>query len=512
MKSLTMAAKVLRSSVQENILRIQKAFLDGVNAVQPHELIGKYLKQDTDKLFINGTQFDLQQNVYVVGFGKAVIGMLQPIQLALMTSKGESHLNRGILSVPFGIQRTLVNKLPLLPSETSYIEILEGAKENIPDEASFAASKKIVSLVKELGKQDLLLVLISGGGSALLPYPVPPLTLDEKSEMIRSLSHAGASITELNTVRKVLSVTKGGGLAKLTNARIVSLILSDIINSPIDMIASGPTVPNRDAPGAAEEILKKYNISTPECISTIIQKKTINSSLSQFPHVTNLIIGSNETALVGVEASVRDDSNSLSLVLTSALTGEASTVGRNIAELIVAMTHIMCGHQSELSEHLLLDLCVSVDKRKSITEILIKSSEFKYPIWLIFGGETTVTVRGSGRGGRNQEMVLSTSVALEEKLHGSEFIGEIIFLSGGTDGIDGPTDAAGALTYWCSSEIGIRSQAQEAREQGLIPEDFLGINDSYTYFTQLSAGQYLLKPGHTGTNVMDLQIIFINPK
>ncbi|XP_053627073.2 glycerate kinase isoform X1 [Cherax quadricarinatus] len=514
MRSLTMAAKILGGSAQENIAKIKKAFLDGVNTVQPHELIGKSIKQDTDKLFINGTKYDLHHNVYVIGFGKAVIGMVKPIQLALVTSDGGSHLKGGIVSVPLGIQKSLADKPHMLPNECSCLEILEGAKDNIPDEAAFAAAKKIVSLLEKLSEEDLLLVLISGGGSALLPYPIPPLSLNEKSEMTKSLSRAGATITELNTVRKELSLTKGGGLAELTKARIVSFILSDIINNPLDMIASGPTVPNRDTPGAAEKILKKYNISTKDYVKKIIQRKRIHSSMLEFPHVINHIIGSNETALLGVEASLSSQTSSpcLSLILTSSLKGEASKIGTKMAELVVAITQILCGSEDELCDELLLDLCVTVDKKKAITETLQNSSEIKCPIWLIFGGETTVTVQGSGRGGRNQEMVLSTSVALEEELRGSKFVGEIMFLSGGTDGIDGPTDAAGAFTYWCSSNSGIKSQVQEAQLQGLVPEDFLGVNDSYTYFSQLSSGQFLLKPGHTGTNVMDLQILLINPK
>ncbi|XP_042241312.1 glycerate kinase-like isoform X2 [Homarus americanus] len=513
MKSLTMAAKV-GCNLQENITRIKEAFMGGVNAVQPHELIRKHITQDSEKLVINGIKFDLQQNVYMIGFGKAVIGMVRPIERALTTSDGVTHLKRGIISVPFGIQETFINHPDILPEENSLVEIVEGAKDNIPDEAAFTTAKRIVSLVKKLGEKDILLVLISGGGSALLPYPIPPLSLNEKIEIIKSLSQAGASITDLNTVRKVLSVTKGGGLAELTKTRIISLILSDIINSPLDMIASGPTVCNRDAPQSAEKVLEKYNISTPGHIKAIIKGKATSSTVAEFSHVTNYIIGSNKTALLGVETSLfsQTGSHCYPLILSSSLRGEASEIGRKMAELVVAITQILGGKQDDqLSNSLLSDLCVDVDKKKAIIDTLEKIRKFQSPIWLVFGGETTVTVTGSGRGGRNQEMVLSASVALEEKLQNTKFVGEVIFLSGGTDGIDGPTDAAGALTYWCSSDHDVKSQLQEARQQGLSPENFLGANDSYSYFTSLSSSQYLLKPGHTGTNVMDLQILFIKP-
>lgn len=509
-----MATRVVGSGLQESIAQIRKAFSGGVNSVQPHELIKSYLKQDGDKLVINKIKYCLQENVYVVGFGKAVIGMIQPIEAALKTSDGVSHLKKGIVSVPFGIQKTLAKSPHLLPTENSSIEILEGAKDNIPDDASFSATKRIVSLIQTLKEQDLLLVLISGGGSALLPFPAPPITLSEKIEIIKSLSCAGATISELNTVRKALSATKGGHLAKLTKVQIVSLILSDIIGSRLDMIASGPTTPNRDPPGAAKNVLEKYNILAPEHVNSVLQRREISSTSLEFSHVTNLVIGNNEKALSGVEASIsyQTGGHCLSLVLSSSLIGEASEVGRKLAELVSAATSRIINQDEQLCDSLLTDLCITEEKKKLLIDILEKGSKLRCPICLIFGGETTVAVKGLGRGGRNQEMVLSLSMELEEKMQDSHFAGEVIFLSGGTDGIDGPTDAAGALTYWCSSESGIKSQLQEAQEQGLNPQEFLDSNDSYTYFMQLSSGQYHLKPGHTGTNVMDLQILYITPK
>lgn len=412
-----MAAKALGSSFQENIARIRKAFLEGVNSAQPQEIIKNYLKRDADALVINRIKHKLQQNVYVVGFGKAVIGMVRPIEVALMTSDGVSHLKKGIVSVPLGIRKALVNSPHLLPAENSSVEILEGAKDNIPDDAAFSAAKRIVSLVQTLREQDLLLVLISGGGSALLPYPVPPITLNEKIEIIKLLSQAGATITELNTVRGALSLVKGGRLTELTKAKVVSFILSDIIDSPLNMIASGPTVPHRNPPGAAEKVIEKYNILAPEHIKSVLQRRVPSSALLEFPHVTNLIIGSNENALSGVEASIfhQTGGRCLSLVLSSSLTGEASEIGKKIAELVSATTNVIFSNQDEqVCESILSDLCVNEDKKKNLIDLLEKGPKLTWPICFIFGGETTVTVKGLGRGGRNQEMVLAASVGLEE--------------------------------------------------------------------------------------------------
>nr|XP_027211882.1 glycerate kinase-like [Penaeus vannamei] len=506
-----MASKCLRGNIKESIAKIRKAFMAGVNSVQPHELIKKHLQRKAESLEINKVNYALRNNVYVIGFGKAVIGMIRPVEEALRNSDGTSHIQEGVISVPIGIQDTFAEKPHLLPNENSIIEIVEGAKNNIPDEAAYAGARKILSLVQRLKENDLLLVLISGGGSALLPYPTPPLTLHEKSELVKSLSKKGATITELNTVRKAVSQTKGGKLASATKAEIVTLILSDIIGSPLDMIASGPTVCNTDPVDAAENILLKYDITITENLKHILDENALEKRKTN-PNVNNCIIGSNETALSEVLDSItKTESDCQPVILSSSLSGEAGHIGRKMAGFAADVLEILCGNKDlQISESDLCDLCINENK-PSLMDALEICRKNKTPIWLIFGGETTVEVKGSGRGGRNQEMVLAFSMSFEEKLQGSTSTGEVVFLSGGTDGIDGPTDAAGAITYWSSFNSEVKSQLKEAKEQGLNPDDFLRNNDSYAYFSQLSSGQYLLQPGHTGTNVMDLQILLINP-
>ncbi|MPC77885.1 Glycerate kinase [Portunus trituberculatus] len=287
---------------------------------------------------------------------------------------------------------------------------------NIPDEAAFTASKRIVSLVQSLTEQDLLIVLISGGGSALLPYPAPPLTLCEKSAIIKTLSRGGANIFELNTVRKALSVTKGGGIAHMTKAKVASLILSDVIGNPLDIIASGPTVVNRDPPEAAIKVLQKYNIQITDKIYQSLQVGT--APKKEFSHVSNNVIGSNETALSAIETSLNynGDIPSKALILSSSLNGEAAEVGAKIASLAAVLTNMIEGEQKAdlLCEEILQELCIDINKKSIIKDTVAKCQQLRCPLWLIFGGETTVTVTGTGQGGRNQEMVLSFSINIEK--------------------------------------------------------------------------------------------------
>lgn len=507
-----MMQKAVAMHFYDNVSKIWKIFMTGVDSVHPKEIVKNVVKRESEKLIIGNAKYDLKNNVYVIGFGKAVIGMVSPVENALKVSSNGSHLQKGILSVPAGIKEKFNLHSSLYSNNV--IECLEGAMNNIPDEDAFTTSKRIVSLVQGLKEQDLLLVLISGGGSALLPYPAPPLTLSEKSVIIRSLSCGGANISELNTVRKALSVTKGGGIAQMTKAKVASLILSDVIGNPLDIIASGPTVLNRDPPEAAIQILQKYNIQITDRIHQTIHAKP--ASKKEFFHVSNNIIGSIETALSAIETylNCNGDMPSQALILSSSLHGEAAEVGGKIATLAAVLTSmIQSEHKAEdpLCEKMLQELCIDIDKKGIIKDTVAKCQQLKCPMWLIFGGETTVTVTGTGQGGRNQEMVLSFSINIEKKMQESSFEGEVLFMSGGTDGIDGPTDAAGALTYWASQNASTRSQVLEARSQELMPEKFLQDNASYEYFSQLSSGKYLFKPGHTGTNVMDIQILLINP-
>lgn len=399
-----------------DLSRIWKVFMVGVNSVHPQEIVRNFVRREDEKLVIGNAKYDLEHNVYAVGFGKAVIGMVRPVEKVLQASSGATHLQKGIISIPVGMKKQM--GFQGTAGKSDVVEYLEGAKNNLPDEAAFAASKRIVSLVQGLKEKDILLVLISGGGSALLPYPVPPLTLDEKLAIVKSLSRAGANISELNTIRKALSGTKGGRLAQMTEAKTISLILSDVIGSPLDVIASGPTVANSDPPEAAEKVLQKYKVPISDTVRSVLQAKALET-VTGFSHVNNNVIGSNEIALSAIETFLNQqkDNHSLALALSSSLQGEAAEVGASMAELAEALSGMIQQEQygsDLLSDHTLQALCVDSSKKALLEATVARCRHLKCPLWLIFGGETTVTVTGAGQGGRNQEMVLAASISLNK--------------------------------------------------------------------------------------------------
>lgn len=460
-------------------------------SVQPFNLINEQIEVNMGVLQIQGRKFTISKNVYMVGFGKAVLGMA-----AILETKLKENLVSGIISVPEGIQSALQTKLQNHLEAKSSIQIYEGASKNIPDDNSLLAAAKITELVSTLKESDVLIVLISGGGSALLPAPKPPLILKEKQKVIQLLASQGAEIEELNAVRKQLSMLKGGKLALLAKpAKVISLILSDIVGDPLDMIASGPTVQNIDNPSLAMSIITKYKLldQLPESVIQILTEISAeNEKNESFSHVTNFVIGNNETAL-NAAVKVAENLDYVSIILTNKLKGIASNTGRNLILLITAALQNKCELFNDIYEK--LDLRSHL--KDTLFNYLINFQKQNKKLCLLLGGETTVEVHGSGVGGRNQELALAAAL----ELHINKPDNNIILLSAGTDGIDGPTCAAGA--------IATVSEIEEAKTKGLDPSLLLNNNDSYTFFSQLS-GQWLIKTGHTGTNVMDVIIILIN--
>jgi len=370
-----------------------------------------------------------------------------------------------------------------------------------------------VEIVKSSGPNDLLIVLITGGGSALLPYPIPPLTMEEKSQIVRKLSIKGATIQELNSVRKRLSLVKGGGLARLSGCnRIVSLILSDVLGDPLDVIASGPTVPNPDPQNLALQILEKHLPARhiPENAKTILKKTTLNSSLEN-KTVSNLIIGNNSVALEKA-AETAKSMGFIPLILTNTLSGEASEVGERIAGLAIGISAGISISKNEMN-HWSVKIVESAANKLGLEEEMISkivslindqdSIASAKGVCFLFGGETTVNVKGKGIGGRNQELVLRAAIQLDGSINTGTVLGKVAILSGGTDGFDGPCDAAGALCDASTILQGVESK------QGLNAFDHLLENDSYNYFNKHSAGKYHIKTGHTETNVMDIIVLVV---
>lgn len=431
----------------------RKIFEAALRAVDPEEAILNQIKLADGVLTVGERNLPLKDysRIFIVGAGKADAPMAQAVEHLL-----GQHVSDGIIVVKDG------HGLPL-----SCIRIRE-ASHPVPDERGVSGTEEVLSLVRNADKQDLIICLISGGGSALLVAPAEGISLKDKQETTQLLLGCGATIHEMNTVRKHLSRVKGGGLARLAHpATVVSLILSDVIGDDPDVIASGPTRPDPSTYQQAEQVLRRYEIwdRVPDAVRKHLEKglkgerdETPKPGDASFQRDSWELVGTNLQALL----SARKEAERLgyhTLILSGMMEGETSEV---------AKVH------------------TAIAK-----EIVRSGNPLSPPLCILSGGETTVTIKGKGKGGRNQEFVLASALAME----GEE---QMVVLSGGTDGTDGPTDAAGAIA---DGETLAR-----ARGKGLDSLDYLHRNDSYTFFKALDD---LLITGPTRTNVMDVRVILI---
>ncbi|KAI1893029.1 hypothetical protein AGOR_G00139670 [Albula goreensis] len=312
--------------------RARQVFAAAIGAVQPDSVVRRSLERKGDSLLVAGRSFDLTHNLHLVGFGKAVLGMAAEAERIV-----GDHLVKGVVSVPHGIQETLRHhgKGKMLLGEDSRIEVFEGARHNLPDANAQKAAERIRQLASALTESDLLLVLISGGGSALLPAPVPPISLQEKQDVTRRLAAAGATIQELNTVRRALSLLKGGGLAKCAHpAQVVALILSDVIGDPLDLIASGPTVHSEVLPAEVWAVLDRYGLSDslPASVREVLGQAELQQGqggkqAEEAGHVLNAVIGSNGIALERAGRCAREI-GLRPLVLSPGVCGDVRSVAR----------------------------------------------------------------------------------------------------------------------------------------------------------------------------------------
>lgn len=467
-------------------------FKECVRSVLPRNIIRNTLTFDSKTLCLKDTKFHVPENVYVVGFGKAVLDMALEIEKILNGS-----MKKAIVSVPFGTR---------YDTENSTVCVMEAAKNNIPDQYAVDNTNCIKSVIENLKDDDVLIILISGGGSALLCSPTVPLS--DKILTTNLLSSRGASIEQLNSVRKALSNVKGGKLIdSAKNSTVISLVLSDIVGDPLSAIASGPTVPNYDSKDLPVEIIKYFDLldKIPSTVlNALKENKPFNGT--EVKNVHNYIIGNNAVALkTGVECIKHDYTP---ILLTKSLQGNVTLVSTFYSNLIlfICNLYINCTNINEkLKNELILNIG-SIDKEINIdllTSKVIEASSNKRGLCVLSGGEPTVRVQGNGLGGRNQELALRTSVNLERHYDCLEQF-DIMFFSGGTDGIDGPTDACGAFGY---PEL-----VKTAQSQGLNPSWFIENNDSYRFYSSFNNGEDLLKIGHTGTNVMDIHVLMIKLK
>ncbi|NXX96310.1 GLCTK kinase, partial [Centropus bengalensis] len=499
-----------RMSLREHALSL---FRCAVSTVQPAPMMKRAVKLQGNgcpQLLVKGQAFPVKRNLYLVGFGKAVLGMAAAAEEIL-----GDHLVRGIINVPLGIQDYLqrAGMQEMLLKPHSKIQVIEGARNNLPDPEALRGAVAIQELAEGLAADDLLLVLISGGGSALLPAPIPPILLEEKEKLTKMLASRGAAIQELNIVRKTLSLLKGGGLAQLAYpAQVVSLILSDVIGDPLDIIASGPTAASSHSVQDCLQILTKYNLlhSLPKSVETVLSRSPTKPSAPQdYSHVCNVIIGSNTLALDEAKRQA-EGLGYVTMILSTAICGEVGRVALLFCQLIQLLCLGFAGlGEGPLGDEVrgnLLQLAAELEiPGLNLAEFLqsLRGLEAERAICILAGGETTVQLQGTGKGGRNQELALRVGLGLHRAMEGSGSLRkcEILFLSGGTDGQDGPTEAAGAF---CSPGL-----VDEALQEGLDVEAVLSNNDSYTFFSQFQGGRHLLVTGLTGTNVMDIQAILI---
>ncbi|XP_053675862.1 glycerate kinase [Anopheles nili] len=482
--------------------KLNQLFLSGVEAVKPKALFQGPCSSDND---INYSFKHEHKRYHVVGFGKAVLGMAVQIEKLL-----GSRLNSGCIAIPIGTTERFMRDSDFCLSPNTTIEVIECALNNLPDETALVAARKITHIAQTMTPDDVLCVLVSGGGSALLCLPKHPITLAEKLQIIKSLSAAGAAIDELNQVRIALSEVKGGQLALAArNAyRVYSYVISDIVGDPVALIASGPTVPQSrvDVNKKATDILIKYNLwnNLPASALHVIAEPTTSDSKVAADSNKLFVLGSNEVAVKCVVQQARSQGLN-SIVLSKMVQGNVSAVTDMYVELAELLHRFKMG---TLPSNTLRDKIKLMFSRLPYDDL--QSEEFvaqvvesmHEPLLIVGAGEPTVCLEGDGKGGRNQELALRFSYGLHQLEHMPD---SVCFLSAGTDGIDGPTDVAGAIG---GAFVAREHHRLNSHEDGTC---FINRNDSYRFYEALDNGKYFIKTGHTGTNVMDLHLLLIEP-
>jgi hydroxypyruvate reductase len=440
----------MASNLRKDALTILRTALE---AADPFQAILRHVSVNDQTLIVGRRRYRLDgiDQVYVLGAGKASATMARALERLL-----GGRITGGLVNVKYGhvakVRRVTLNE----------------CGHPVPDEAGVAGARRIADLASQAGERDLVLCVFSGGGSALMPLPAAPITLAEKQETTKLLLACGASIHEINAVRKHVSDIKGGQLARLAYpANVISLLLSDVVGDDLDVIGSGPTAADSSTFARAKSILEKYGIleRVPASVRDRIGRgiageipETPKPGEAEMERTQNLVVGSNQLAVDAAAGKARE-LGYRTIVLSTFIEGETRDVGR---------------------------LHAAVAK-----EIRSYGRPLKPPACVISGGETTVTIRGEGLGGRNQEFVLAAAIDLA----GME---NVLVLSAGTDGTDGPTDAAGAVADGETVDHG--------RRRGLDAVRALASNDSYRFFEPLGK---LVKTGPTNTNVMDVRILLV---
>jgi glycerate 2-kinase len=424
-----------------------------LEAADPAKAVERAVEIRGDVLFAGRKRYPLAlyKRILVIGAGKASAAMASALEKRLA-----KRITSGLLNVKYGHTASLKRIA------------LNQCGHPVPDEAGVEGSARIADLARQAAEDDLIICLLSGGGSALMPAPAEGLTLMDKQETTRLLLACGATIHEINAVRKHLSLLKGGQLARLAwPATVITLILSDVIGDNLDVIASGPTAPDSSTFHSAIAVLKKYELlaKVPGPVRQRLEEgskgkiaETPKPGAKELARTENLVIGSNRLAVDAAQKQARD-LGYRTMVLSTTIEGET----RDVAGVHAAIAR----------------------------EIRESARPLRAPACIISGGETTVTLKGDGKGGRNQEFALAAALALNGQAN-------TVMVSIGTDGSDGPTDAAGA--YADSTTL------TRAAKLNLSPAAYLANNDSYHFFEALGD---LVKTGPTNTNVMDVRLVLV---
>ena len=436
----------------------EEIFKSSLNAVDPYHAVKRSVHVEGDLLILGDMDHDRVEldltrydRVLLIGGGKATAPMARAMEELL-----GKRISEGMINVKYGFTE-----------ELACTDIVE-AGHPLPDNNGVEGTRKILNLLEKAGEKDMIFSLISGGGSALLPCPAGNISLSEKQELTRSLLECGAGIDEINAVRKHISSSKGGQMAKAAfPAVVINLMLSDVVGDKMDVIASGPFTPDHSTFDQALKVVKKYNLhDVPASIHRYLEAgrdghipETPKQNDAIFDSVYNFIVGSNILALEAAKKKAEELGYG-ALILSSMVGGETGEV---------AQVHCAIAK-----------------------EIIQSDQPVPRPACIISGGETTVTIRGKGLGGRNQEFCLAAALNLQEVPPC------VVILSGGTDGNDGPTDAAGAIIDPYSVIRG--------KDAGMEAEDFLAENDSYHFLEKTGD---LLMTGPTNTNVMDVRLVLI---
>lgn len=420
-----------------------------IDAVRPTKLIRNQIALTGNVLRIMEMSFDLSQyqNLFIIGAGKASAFMAQSL---------EEIVGDGVSSGAVVVKYD--HGAPCRKTK-----VLEGGHPII-DENSLSGTEQILTLAKEADENDLVFCLISGGGSALLERLPSGILLPDLQNTFKALLECGAAIEEINTVRKHLSLVKGGQLARaISPATCITLIISDVIGDPVESIASGPTAADPTTFQQTWKVIEKYKLADrlPAAVKKYLREgmegknpETLKPGDPIFNKTQNIVLGNNFLSLKNAEEAAQGLGYN-TLILTSQIQGEAKEIARAISGMMAEIT--ATGHP------------------------------LARPACLLMGGETTVTIKGAGTGGRNQELVLSALLSLKNAAE------PFLFVSCGTDGTDGPTDAAGGMI---SGETWT-----ETRKLNLKPQQYLDNNDAYHFLEKIDG---LIKTGPTGTNVMDI--------